>query len=101
MIDSGVGLESERIVQNIKNNNLVISRLKTIILSHSHFDHAGGACYFHNNFGCSIYVSEQEAYFLEKGTKKDLALNIAKANGLYMPNYQFTNCPVSKKLTHN
>jgi glyoxylase-like metal-dependent hydrolase (beta-lactamase superfamily II) len=101
MIDSGVGLESERIVRNIKNDNLDISRLKKILLSHSHVDHAGGAHYFHKNFGCSIYASEEEAYFVEKGTEKDLALDIAKASGLYTPSYQFTNCPVSKKLVHN
>jgi len=101
MIDSGVGLEPEKIVRNIKNDNLDINKLSRILLSHSHADHAGGAYFFHKNFGCSVYVSEEEAFFVEEGTEKDLALDIAKNSGLYTPGYRFINCPVSKRLNNN
>lgn len=101
IIDSGVGLESERIVNNIKNDNLDINKLTKVLLTHSHSDHAGGAYYFHENYNCKIFISEEEAYFIEKGTEKDFALDIAKESGLYTPDYQFINCPVSRKLKNN
>ena len=55
MIDSGVGLEPEKIVRNIKNDNLAINKLSRILLSHSHVDHAGGAYFFQDSMSSIIF----------------------------------------------
>jgi len=57
MIDTGAGCEPEKIVENIEKENLEIEKLKTVLLTHSHADHSGGAHFFSENFGCDVFVS--------------------------------------------
>lgn len=43
LIDSGSGIESERIIQNIKDAGFDPSKVSVILLTHSHWDHARGS----------------------------------------------------------
>ena len=98
MIDAGAGLGFSKIVENIEKDGLDTAKLTRILLTHSHSDHAGGASAFKDKYGCQICVSEEEAGFIESGTDKDFALDIAKRSGLYSPDYSFKNCRVSVRL---
>lgn len=46
---------------------LNITRIDALVLSHTHFDHAGNASDVRKSFQAKVVVHEQEAGFLEKG----------------------------------
>ncbi|MHB1253537.1 MAG: MBL fold metallo-hydrolase [Candidatus Humimicrobiaceae bacterium] len=98
MIDTGSGVDIDIILNNIKQDGLDPAKISKILLTHSHVDHAGGAYNYKKRYNCPIYMSEQEAGFLEHGGEKELALDIAKKSGLYSKDYQLVNCGVDKKL---
>ncbi len=98
LIDAGAGVDVDVLFSNIEKEGLDASKISTLLLTHSHSDHAGGASVFRERCGCKVYIAEQEADYVERGTEADLALDIAKKSGLYSPDYQFPNCAVDVRL---
>jgi len=46
---------------------LGISHIDALIVTHSHFDHAGNAHYIQNRFGASVIIHESESHYLLLG----------------------------------
>jgi hydroxyacylglutathione hydrolase len=46
---------------------LGISHIDALILTHSHFDHAGNAHYIQNRFGATVIIHESESHYLKLG----------------------------------
>jgi glyoxylase-like metal-dependent hydrolase (beta-lactamase superfamily II) len=100
LIDTGAGCDSERIAGNIEKDSLDISKVSRILLTHGHADHAAGAHYFQKRFGSDVCLSEAEVELVETGSEEDLSLDIAKASGLYSPEYKFQHCAIDVPLRH-
>ncbi len=100
MIDAGTGRDFDTVIENIKNDGLNPSKISKILITHSHSDHAGGACEFSKQFNCEVCILDKEAYIIENGVDKDFFLDIAKRTGIYSSDYKFPNCKVSLKLKH-
>ena len=67
IIDAGCGYGHEQLVENISSclpDNTEVSHL---LLTHSHYDHTGGAEALRKHFGCKIVCHELDAVYLEKG----------------------------------
>jgi glyoxylase-like metal-dependent hydrolase (beta-lactamase superfamily II) len=101
MIDAGAGCDTNSIVENVKRDGLDPSGLSRILLTHFHGDHSGGAHYFHDSFGCRVYIGAEEADVLEQGDEKDMVLDVAIKSGFYSPDYKFANCDVSVRLDND
>lgn len=101
MIDTGAGCEIERIIKNIEGDDLDPQKIKHILLTHSHADHAGGAHEFSKRYGAKIYISEIEADAASISDERILKLDIAKRSGFYSPNYQYQPCKPSVLLKDN
>lgn len=99
MIDSGAGLDVERILDNLAGEGLD-KPVKWVLLTHGHADHAGGAHVFQRRFGCEVAVGEAEAGFVERGDERDIGLDIAKRSGFYAPDYVFHPCRVDIRVRH-
>jgi len=67
MIDAGAGAGYDAIVSNIEQLGLDPAKLTTIILTHCHIDHIGGATRFREAFGCRIIMHELDAAPVEQG----------------------------------
>jgi glyoxylase-like metal-dependent hydrolase (beta-lactamase superfamily II) len=52
---------------------LFVSRLDALVLSHTHFDHAGNAAAIREIFGARTFVHQEEAGFLVKGENPPIA----------------------------
>jgi glyoxylase-like metal-dependent hydrolase (beta-lactamase superfamily II) len=67
LIDAGAGAGYDEIVLNIERLGLDPAKLTTLILTHCHIDHIGGASRFRNAFGCQIIMHEFDADPVEHG----------------------------------
>ena len=67
LVDSGAGGNTAQIVRNIELLGLDPARLSTLILTHCHIDHVGGAAYFKERFGVRIVMHVLDAGAVENG----------------------------------
>jgi len=67
LIDAGAGASYDEIVLNIERLGLAPAKLKTVILTHCHIDHIGGAPGFREAFGCRIIMHCLDAAPVEQG----------------------------------
>ena len=55
LIDTGAGTSVEAIIYNIKELGINPGKLSTVILTHCHIDHTGGAHEFRKRFGGTFW----------------------------------------------
>jgi glyoxylase-like metal-dependent hydrolase (beta-lactamase superfamily II) len=67
MIDSGAGDSTEVIEKNIRSAGLDPAKISSLVLTHCHIDHIGGAPYFQKKFGAKIIVHDLDADAIEVG----------------------------------
>jgi metallo-beta-lactamase class B len=82
MIDSGAGQSVEILGKNIRELGLDPQKISTLILTHCHIDHIGGAPYFKKYFNCKLAAHECDAEAIETG---DSALTAASFYGTQFP----------------
>jgi hydroxyacylglutathione hydrolase len=98
LVDAGAGITIEPILQNMRFDGLDPQRLKYLLLTHAHADHAGAACEWRNRFGVEVAASREAAEYVSKGDEERISLRIAKKGGFYPSNYVFSACPVAHTL---
>ncbi len=91
LIDTGAGVNAPQIVRNIELAGLDTARLSTVILTHNHIDHIGGAQYIRDHFQARIVIHELDAPALEQA---DL-----KKTGASWYNLRFNPLKPDRKLT--
>ena len=101
LVDTGAGIDTYRIIDNIKKDGLNPEKISYIFLTHSHADHSSGAAELQKKLGAEVCISEIEADLLNSDDEKKLQLDVAKRSGLYSPDYTFKPCKASKLLKHN
>lgn len=67
LVDAGCGNSIPRILDNIRSCGVDPGRIQTLLLTHCHFDHTGGAAGFREQTGCRIVAHELDAVYLETG----------------------------------
>jgi hydroxyacylglutathione hydrolase len=101
LVDAGLGGPhgaTETILDNIRADGFSFDRISTLILTHYHADHAGGAADFHRRLGLTVAGSELTARTLEAGDEDVISLPFAKAAGFYPADYVYEPCPVPRIL---
>lgn len=98
LIDAGVGVDTHKIMMNIEKESLVTSKIKKLVLTHTHLDHAGGAADFKDLLGLQIYVSDKEAAYLEEGNEDAIGLTQAKKVKVYPEDYRLKKVNVDHRL---
>jgi glyoxylase-like metal-dependent hydrolase (beta-lactamase superfamily II) len=88
IIDTGVGLSSQLIEDNIISLGFDPNKIKTVIATHSHFDHIGSLHFFRDKYHAQIVAHELDAESIEQGTNT--------AAEVY--NVKYIPCPVDTKI---
>lgn len=99
LIDSGTGLGTGEILDNIRGDGFDISSLRSVLLTHCHADHAGGALNLKRELGLAIYAPEAEASILSSGQYGPTLE--ALAAGLYPQDFSIEPIEVDALLNDN
>ena len=67
LIDAGCGYGHDRLVDNISEVLPAEVKITHLLLTHCHFDHAGGAAKVRAHYGCKIVAHKLDAVYLESG----------------------------------
>jgi len=98
LVDTGVGIDTERIVENIKKDDFNPEQIDHLFITHAHTDHMGGAEYFKKNFNCKVYAPIKEADDLETIDEVALGLDVAKKAGFFASEFKVNSCKVDIRL---
>ena len=92
MIDAGVGLDVDLIIENIRKEGFDPADVAHLFLTHVHSDHAGGCAELKERLGLKVYAAKAEAHLLRTGDHLGLGLDVAIRDGFYPPDYVFPPC---------
>lgn len=97
-VDAGAGLDMDRIIGHIQADGLELGKLKYVLLTHAHADHAGGCRELKDRLGIRVYASPEASGFLSAGDEAGVSLAAAKSAGSYPNDCHFRACPVDGEL---
>lgn len=99
VIDAGAGMGVPDILEHIRRDGFDPYRVRHLVLTHAHGDHAGGAAKLFQAFSePRVYLHADTARFLREGDEKAINLPEAKKVGLYPADYVFEPCRVDVEL---
>lgn len=96
IVDAGMGGKygaTDQILANIQEAGVDLDKISTLILTHYHADHAGGAADFQNRLGLEVIGSPLAIATLAIGDQEQISLPFAKKAGFYPADYMFEPCP--------
>jgi len=93
LIDSGVGIETERIIEVLKSDGIPLERVRRLFLTHYHLDHSGGAARLRDLLGLEVWAGPITAPVLRVGDEEAISLAAAKRAGVYPVDVKFHACP--------
>lgn len=102
IVDAGMGGKygaTDQILANIVESGVDVDKIRSLILTHYHADHAGGAHDFRERLGVEVLGSPLTMATLAIGDEEQISLPFAKASGFYPPDYVFEPCPGRGVLT--
>lgn len=101
LVDAGTRGErsTERIAANIRREGLDPDRLRWLLLTHYHLDHAGAAAAWRARFGLRVLAPSGAAPALRSGDERAIALDVAKRAGLYAADDRFEPVAVDRELS--
>lgn len=98
LIDAGCGREPERVVANLTAAGIDLQRLRYVLLTHAHGDHAAGAHYFHERYGAEVLCAMEAAPWVENAEVERVSLPQAQGAGIYPLDFEFPKCPIAGRL---
>jgi hydroxyacylglutathione hydrolase len=101
LVDVGAGMGAEAILDNVRREGLDPRRIRRLILTHAHGDHAGGAARMRRLLGEPVVcVSRDRARALREADEGAVSIDVAKRAGIYPPAYTLEPCEVDVELVH-
>jgi glyoxylase-like metal-dependent hydrolase (beta-lactamase superfamily II) len=99
LVDVGAGLGAATIVENVRRDGFDPRRIRHLILTHAHGDHAGGAARMRSLIAeAAVYVSRIRAQALRDGDEQAVSIDVAKAAGIYPADYALEPCEIDVEL---
>jgi glyoxylase-like metal-dependent hydrolase (beta-lactamase superfamily II) len=102
IVDAGMGGKygaTEQILSNIADAGVDLDKISSLILTHYHADHAGGAYDFRKRLSIEVLGSPLTIATLSLGDEEQISLPFAKSAGFYPSDYVFQPCPGRGVLT--
>lgn len=98
LIDAGGGRDIDGIVDQITGDGLDPGRVRQLLLTHGHTDHAAGAARLRRHFNLRVLASPAVARYVRAGDEHAVSLDVARQAGGYPPEFTFPPCSVDAEL---
>lgn len=99
LIDVGAGMGASQVVENIEREGFDPGRVRQILCTHAHGDHAGGAARMLALLpNASVSMSREAAGYVRAGDEIGTSLAVAKTAGVYPTDYHLEPCAVERDL---
>lgn len=99
LVDVGAGMGAVEIVANVERSGFDPARITRILCTHAHGDHAGGSARMRRLLpNASLLLSREGARLIRDGDERGASLDVAKAAGVYPPDYALEACAVDGEL---
>jgi glyoxylase-like metal-dependent hydrolase (beta-lactamase superfamily II) len=99
LVDVGAGMGAGEIVANVRRAGFDPGRVRRLLCTHAHADHAGGAARIRELLpDAEVCISREVAELLETGDEERTSIGVAKRAGIYPPDYHLEPCPVDREL---
>jgi len=83
LIDAGSGRATDLLLANIESTGVSAAAVEWLLLTHCHYDHAGGAKPLRDRLGCRVVAHERDASYIESGD--DQVTAASWYNGVMIP----------------
>jgi glyoxylase-like metal-dependent hydrolase (beta-lactamase superfamily II) len=70
LVDAGLGVSVEQTIENIEAVGVDPAAIRTIVLTHCHIDHMGGASVLRERLGARLCMHELDADIVERGDNR-------------------------------
>lgn len=99
LIDAGAGYSADDIIAQARAARVEPERIRSLILTHGHADHAGGAYALCRRLPhLQVVASPEVSGWLQTGDEAAISLDMGKKAGFYPEQYRFQACPVSREI---
>jgi hydroxyacylglutathione hydrolase len=99
LVDAGIGAATDAILANVATAGVAPERIRRLLLTHAHPDHAGGAASLRERLpGLEVAASTQAAAWIRAADEDAMSVEAGKRADFYPPGYRFTACPVDREL---
>jgi glyoxylase-like metal-dependent hydrolase (beta-lactamase superfamily II) len=98
LIDAGFGPGTEQILGLIRDDGLDPADISTIVVTHYHADHVGGAAALKRATGARVLAGTEAAPYIRVADADQIGLNWAKQFGFYPADYEWEPCDVDDEF---
>ena len=99
LVDAGIGSAADAILANVSAAGVHVDRLRTLLLTHAHPDHAGGAALLRERVPhLSVAASPTTAALVRTADEDAIGVDVGKRAEFYPADYGFRACEVDVEL---
>lgn len=98
LIDAGGGRDLAGILNQIEGDGVNPCRVRQLLLTHAHTDHAAGAAGLRERLGLRVLASPVAARYVREADEKAVSLDVARRSGMYPADFVFPPCPADGEL---
>lgn len=99
LIDAGVGMATEEILRRVMAEGFDPQRIRCLLLTHGHADHAGGTASLRRGLPhLRVHAHPVTARYVREGNEYGISLHVGKQLGIYPQEYVFEAAEVEEEM---